>query len=78
MLGESHILVEEFPEHREKIYQMKSSDNAFARLFDEYHGVNAEIIDIEEHNSDTSDFYLEELKKKRLQLKDQLYSLLIK
>lgn len=52
------------------------SDNHFSRLFDEYHTVDHEVVRIEEGVENTSDDYLEELKKKRLSLKDQLFAML--
>ncbi len=76
MLGEKHDLVHEFPEHRERIHELKTSDAHFARLFDEYHEVEHEVRRIEEGVENTSDDYLEELKKKRLNLKDNLFSML--
>ncbi len=76
MLGEKHDLVHEFPEHRERIHELKTSDAHFARLFDEYHEVEHEVRRIEEGVENTSDDYLEELKKKRLSLKDNLFSML--
>lgn len=77
MLGEHHSLIQEFPEHREKIHQLKTSNAHFARLFDEYHDVDKHIYRIEEQIETVSDDYAEELKKKRLSLKDQLYQMII-
>lgn len=76
MLGEKHDLVHEFPEYRDRIHELKVSDAHFAKLFDEYHDVEHEVRRIEEGNETTSDDYLEEMKKKRLALKDQLFGML--
>ena len=76
MLGEKHDLIHELPEYRERIHELKASDNHFARLFDEYHEVEHEVRRIEEGVEVSSDQYLEERKKKRLHLKDQLHSML--
>ncbi len=76
MLDEKHDLLHEFPEHRERIHDLKLSDNHFARLFKEYHEVNDDVHRIESGAENTSDEYLENLKKQRLSLKDQLYEML--
>jgi uncharacterized protein YdcH (DUF465 family) len=78
MLNEKHDLVHELPEHRETIHQLKMSDNHFARLFDEYHTADHEVHRIETGVENTSDNYLEECKKKRLQLKDELFRIIKK
>lgn len=76
MQGEHHDLVHEFPEYKDKIHALKQSDRHFANLFDEYHKVDREIRRIEQDIETTSDAYTETLKKQRLSLKDQLYTLL--
>ena len=76
MQNENHSLVNEFPEHKDRIHDLKTSDRHFAKLFDEYHEVDKEVHRIEQDIQPTSDAYLEDLKKKRLLLKDQLYQLL--
>lgn len=76
MLTEKHDLVHELPEHRETIHKLKMSDNHFARLFDEYHEVDHEVHRIETGIENTSDEYLEERKKRRLYLKDELFRMI--
>ena len=76
MLGEKHDLIHEFPEYKDKIHELKTSDTHFAKLFDEYHEIEHEVRRIEENIETTSDEYLEEQKKKRLNLKDQLFAML--
>ncbi len=78
MFGEHHDLIHELPEYREQIHQLKISNNHFARLFDEYHDVDHEIRRIEQEIETPSDVYAEDLKKKRLHLKDELYAMLQK
>ncbi|MEQ3515554.1 YdcH family protein [Pseudoalteromonas sp. BZB3] len=58
------------------MHELKMNDRHFARLFDDYHNLDHEVIRIEEGVENTSDEYLESLKKQRLHLKDQLYSIL--
>lgn len=72
MLNEKHDLIHELPEHRETIHNLKMTDNHFAKLFDEYHEVDHEVHRIETNVETTSDDYLEEKKKLRLHLKDEL------
>lgn len=76
MQGEHHDLVHELPEYREKIHELKVSDKHFAKLFDEYHEVDHEVRRIEQEIETPSDEYTEELKKKRLLLKDELFGML--
>jgi uncharacterized protein YdcH (DUF465 family) len=73
---EKHDLIHELPEYREQIHDLKMNNHHFARLFDEYHEVDHEVRRIEEGVENTSDEYLEDRKKARLHLKDQLYDML--
>ena len=72
-----HDLIHDFPEFKDKIHQLKTHNAHFARLFDAYHKVQHEVHGIESKDGNTSDDYLESRKKERLQLKDQLYKMLI-
>jgi uncharacterized protein YdcH (DUF465 family) len=76
MLSEKHDLVHELPEHRDTIHNLKMTNNHFARLFDEYHEVDHEVHRIETGAVNTSYDYLEERKKVRLHLKDELYRII--
>lgn len=76
MLNEKHDLIHEFPEHREAIHQLKISNNHFARLFEQYHEVDHEVHRIETGVETPSDDYLEERKKLRLHLKDELLNII--
>lgn len=76
MLGEHHTLAHEFPEYKERIHELKLHNNHFGSLLDKYDAVDKEVFRIEEQIETTSDEYLEELKLKRLRLKDELYALL--
>ncbi len=78
MLNEKHDLIHELPEHRDTIHRLKMSNNHFAKLFDEYHEVDHEVHRIETGVENTSDDYLEERKKQRLHLKDELYKMIRK
>ena len=78
MENEPHDLIHEFPEHKALIHELKMSDNHFRGKFDEYHEVNKEIHRAEQGVDAHSDEYMEEIKKKRLELKDALYAILMK
>ncbi len=75
---EKHDLIHELPEYRDKIHDLKMNDAHFARLFADYHDVDHEVHRIETGAENTSDEYLEERKKVRLNLKDQLFHMLQK
>ncbi|PID47400.1 MAG: GTP-binding protein [Proteobacteria bacterium] len=76
MFGEHHDLVHEFPEYKEKIHELKMSDNHFARLFDEYDELDHKLRRIQQEIETPSDEVVEEFKKRRLHLKDQLFQML--
>lgn len=78
MFGEPHDLVHDFPEYKEQINELKEKDEHFAQLFREYHAVNAEVLRIEQNLETPSDQYTEDLKKKRVHLKDAVYEILRK
>lgn len=72
-----HELPEEFPEHAEKIYALKGEDAHFAKLFDAYHEVNRAIHRAETNIEPTDDFHLEDMRKERLRLKDEIFGMLV-
>jgi uncharacterized protein YdcH (DUF465 family) len=72
-----HPLITEFPEHREAIHDLKTANAHFRRLFDEYHRVDREVVRIEGEIEPASDSVTEGLKKRRLQLKDDLNHMLV-
>ena len=76
MLHEKHDLIHELPEHRERIHELKLSNEQFARMFEEYHELDHEIHRIETGVENTSDEYLEDRKKNRLFLKDEMYRMI--
>ena len=76
MIIDRHSLAKELPEYKEQIRQLKMENRHFAKLADEYHDLDNEIIRIEEGVENTSDDYIDTLKKKRLNLKDQLFDML--
>ncbi|MEQ1732469.1 MAG: DUF465 domain-containing protein [Bacteroidia bacterium] len=75
---QKHDLLHEFPELKEKIHALKISDTHFRKLFDEYHEIDHSIHSIETGATVTTDEHLNELRKKRVVLKDDLYTQLNK
>jgi hypothetical protein len=76
MLGEIHDVIHEFPELEGKIDAMRASNEAFAKLMDEYDALDAKVRKLEELGTPVADETIEDLKKERLLLKDKLYDLL--
>jgi len=73
---EHHDLHHEFPELNDKIHEMKTSNNHFRRLFDEYHELTTAVEKMESEVTPVSSMTEEEAKKRRLHLKDELYAML--
>jgi uncharacterized protein YdcH (DUF465 family) len=73
---EKHDLHHEFPEFDSKIHELKISNHHFKSLFDDYHETNNEIHRIETGAEAVADEVLNELRLKRVHLKDSLYDLL--
>jgi len=67
-----HELPEAFPEKIEVLEALRASNPHFAELADRYHALNAEIVRAETNEEPTSDFRLEDMKKRRLVLLDEI------
>jgi hypothetical protein len=76
MYGVRHPLVTDFPDHTSMISQMKNDDPQFARLMSEYDQTDKRIYGLERASLPAADDYVEGLKKRRVLLKDQIYSIL--
>jgi hypothetical protein len=74
---ESHDLLHEFPGHREKILSLQKGSNRFRKLQEEYNAADSQIHRIETGAEATTDEHLNELRMKRVHLKDSLYHFLI-
>ena len=66
----------EFPEYKDQVHRLKTANQHFARLFGEYHDCNHALHRIEQAIETPSDEHTENLKKKRLHLKDQLVTMI--
>lgn len=76
MYGVRHRLSEDFPEYRDTIEQLRMCNSGFARLLDKYHQMDKTICGFERTQRPVADIHVEELKKWRLRIKDELYSML--
>ncbi len=74
---ENHNLTHEFPELEVKINELKLKDDVFKKMYVNYEEVNALIQHYEEgEQNHTTDEHLTDLRKRRVHLKDDLYSYL--
>ena len=73
-----HSLAEEFPDHVNTISTLRGTDAHFARLADEYADINRQIHRVETHVEPMSDVAAVELRKRRMHLKDEIWSILHK
>ncbi|MGV6819112.1 MAG: YdcH family protein [Parvularcula sp.] len=76
MTNVPHQLSEEFPEFIDLMHQLKGKDAHFEKLAEEYHDLNRDIHRAESDIEPTSDEHMEEMKSKRVQLKDKIFTLL--
>jgi uncharacterized protein len=76
MSNTPHDLTEEFPDQRERITALKTTNGHFARLAEEYNEVNRAIHRIETRVEPTSEDVEEELKRQRVRLKDEIFQML--
>ncbi len=67
-----------FPEYRDLITQLKGHDAHFTRLFDKHNHLDQEIKNKEALIQPGAQIEIEQLKKEKLALKDELYVILKK
>jgi uncharacterized protein YdcH (DUF465 family) len=67
-----HELHEEFPEHAEKMAELRRSDNHFAKLSESYHTINRALHRAETDVEPTSDDHMQAMRRERMGLKDQI------
>ena len=75
VLGEHHRFADEFPEFAEAIHALRVGNFEFARLLKAYDETDDEVYRIEAQIETPSDAYTEELKIRRVHLKDRLYAM---
>jgi uncharacterized protein YdcH (DUF465 family) len=74
----NHDIAHEFPEYLQKMRSLKVSDPHFAALFAQYDADSHAIAKYEQGVGAITDEALEELKKRRLKVKDEIYQILKK
>lgn len=72
----AHELADEFPEHAAKISALKQSDAHFAKLSDAYHEVNRAIHRAETDVEPTDDLHMQQMRKERMSMKDEIWAML--
>jgi uncharacterized protein YdcH (DUF465 family) len=76
MVQDHHPLAKDFPELKDKIHALKTSNTHFARLEREYEDLDKAIVRLETGVEHGSSVELEQKKQQRVSLKDELYTML--
>ena len=76
MTASHHDVALDFPEHFGRIEHLEGSNSQFARLFGQYREASAELHRIEAKLETPTHAYIEELKKRRVHLKDEIHRVL--
>lgn len=77
MQVDHHDLLSEFPEFADAITALKAGNALFSRQLASYNRLTGKVEDLEEHDMPVADFTLEDMKKQRVKLKDELYHMLL-
>ncbi|TLD80291.1 DUF465 domain-containing protein [Helicobacter sp. MIT 11-5569] len=64
-------------EYRDEISVLKQENAHFAKIFDEHNDLDQKIQDIVEGREHATDMELSELKRKKLELKDEAYAMVM-
>lgn len=68
-----HELLEEFPDHVEKMHDLKAGNAHFAKLFEDYHEINRAVHRAETNVEPIEELAEMDLRKRRAALKDEIY-----
>ncbi|WP_187431037.1 hypothetical protein ROLI_034600 [Roseobacter fucihabitans] len=71
-----HALVEEFPEHSDRIHALRESNAHFRKLSDAYHDANRAVHRAETNVEPTDSLHETELRKQRMRMKDEISAIL--
>ncbi|MDD5248600.1 MAG: DUF465 domain-containing protein [Rhodocyclaceae bacterium] len=77
MQVDHHDLHQEFPDMGEAINGLKNANAHFAAMFARYNRLTGKVENLEENDMPVADFTLEDMKKQRVKLKDEIYLLLL-
>ena len=64
-------------EYRDEISVVKQENAHFAKIFDEHNELDQKIQDIAEGREHATDMELSELKRRKLELKDEAYAMVM-
>ncbi|MFN8388786.1 MAG: DUF465 domain-containing protein [Bdellovibrionota bacterium] len=78
MSESQHDLAAEFPKYKDRIHTLKTENAHFRKLYEEYHEVTKKIARSEQRVDTLTEIEEERLRKQRLTLKDELYSMMSK
>lgn len=71
-----HPLIQDFPELRDRIHQLKTTNQHFAKLEREYEDLDKAIVRLENGQEHTSSGELKQMQQRRVTLKDEIYAML--
>ena len=72
-----HDLAHEFPNLVEKMREMKLKNAHFGKLFTQYDELNHQILALEGKGTPVTDETMEDMKKQRVVVKDEIYKMLM-
>ncbi|MDX1321027.1 MAG: DUF465 domain-containing protein [Oceanospirillum sp.] len=73
---EHHDLLNELPEYKEQIHELKVGNAHFRKLFDEYHELTKDVENMESEQKPVATDVEEAAKLRRLKLKDEMFAML--
>ena len=76
MSNTPHEIHDEFPDYADKMHALKLSDERFAEMLEGYRDVNRAIHRAETEVEPVGDVHMEDMRKRRMVLKDEIYGML--
>lgn len=76
MQVDHHDVYTEFPDMRDAIDALKADGGYIGSLFGRYNRLTGKVENLEENDMPVADFTLEDMKKARVKLKDEIFHLL--
>lgn len=78
MKFQKQTLTKNRADHQHLIRHLQKHDAYFVEVFDSYHELESEVHNIEKCNSHVIDVYMQSLKQRRIQLKNELFDIIHK